>query len=256
VFLRDEEHWLYLLDRKGTRQAQFRAPKDLTCSACSEDGLHLAAGGRDGDLWWLAPDLMPRWQLTLGKRVEAVALDALGHHVAASDSAGGLHLFTRRGRPVWSYTAPRPLRFLTFVPESAFLLASADLGFVACLDAKGKLTWRDAPMSNVGSLAVSGSGARVVLACYSDGLGQYSVSSGRPHYLPQPEPVRLACLAYDGTRTLTADLKGSLTLRSAAGQPPDEHRPEEPATTLALFAPGDRFVTGSASGTVRCCRWA
>src|SRR5438093_3497841 len=118
VLVRDDNHWLYHLDRAGARQAQLRAPKDLTTSGCSDEGTSFAVGGKDGDLWWLAPDLMPRWQRTLGKRVEAVAVDPLGLHVAAADAGGHVSLFTRKGRPVWQVQSPRPLRFLAFVPEA------------------------------------------------------------------------------------------------------------------------------------------
>src|SRR5438067_5677053 len=100
VLVRDDNHWLYVLDRAGGRQAQLRAPRDLSASDCSDEGTSFAVGGKDGDLWWLAPDLMPRWQRSLGKRVEAVAVDPLGLHVAAADAGGHVSLFTRKGRPV------------------------------------------------------------------------------------------------------------------------------------------------------------
>src|SRR5436190_6848337 len=99
VFVRDDTHWLSLLNRAGAAQAQLRAPKELTVSACSDEGTSFAVGGKDGDVWWLAPDLMPRWQRALGKRVEALAVDPLGQYLAAADGGGGVYLFTRKGEP-------------------------------------------------------------------------------------------------------------------------------------------------------------
>src|SRR5262249_19141549 len=113
VLARDENHWLYLLNRGGERQAQLRAPRELTATARADDGSAFAAGGKDGDVWWLAPDLMPRWQRPLGQRVEALAVDPLGQYLAAADAGGNLSLLTGRGRPVWRVQTPRPLRFLT-----------------------------------------------------------------------------------------------------------------------------------------------
>src|SRR5207237_830856 len=88
LLIRDDTHWLYLLDRSGAVQAQLPAPKELTVSAGSDEGGSFAVGGKEGELWWLAPDLMPRWQRGLGKRVEGLAIDALGQYAAASDSGG------------------------------------------------------------------------------------------------------------------------------------------------------------------------
>src|SRR5262245_39410399 len=143
LFVRDDTHWLYLLNRAGVAQAQLRAPKELTVSACSDEGTAFAVGGKEGDVWWLAPDLMPRWQRSLGKRVEALVVDPLGQYLAAADSGGSVYVFTRKGAPVWKADSPRPLRFLSFIPEQPFLIGSADFGLVICFDVKGATIWRD-----------------------------------------------------------------------------------------------------------------
>src|SRR5205823_383291 len=51
LLVRDENDWLYLLDRNGERQGQVRAPKELTACACAEDGSAFVTASRDGDLW-------------------------------------------------------------------------------------------------------------------------------------------------------------------------------------------------------------
>src|SRR5713226_7871184 len=71
----DEDHWLYLLTRDGRRQAQRKLGNVLTTAACADDGSAcVAAGGNE--LWWLAPDLTPRWQTSLPAAALAVAVDA------------------------------------------------------------------------------------------------------------------------------------------------------------------------------------
>jgi hypothetical protein len=255
LLIRDDTHWLYLLDRKGAVQAQLPAPKELTASAGSDEGGSFAVGGKEGELWWLAPDLMPRWQRGLGKRVEGLAMDSLGQYLAASDSGGEVYMFTRKGQLVWKVRCPRPLRFLSFIPEQPFVVGSADYGLVTCLDQKGETVWRDGLVAHVGSLASSGDGSSIVLACYTDGLNRYSVKSSRPERQPLSDPCRLAALSYDGRAVLTAGLLSVVTLRDDKGRRQGEHKLPAPAVALALSALAERAVIGTAAGLVSCFRW-
>jgi hypothetical protein len=255
VLVRDDNHWLYLLNRSGVPQAQVRAPKDLTVSACSDEGQLLVAGGKEGDLWSLAPDLMPRWQQNLGKRVEAVAVDPVGQHVAASDTAGNVSLFTRKGHLVWQVKSPRLQRFLAFIPEKPYLIGASDVGLVHCLDARGQLVWRDGLVAHVGALSASGDGSSIVLACYSDGIHRYSIKESRPVRIPLPEVCRFAAVSYDGAAILTAGLTSMITLRDRHGRAQGEYNLDAPAGMLALSPLGDRSLAGNTAGVVSCIAW-
>src|SRR5262245_61581126 len=96
----DESQWLYLLDRSGKRQAQVPAPRPLAAICCSDDGSAWAAVGMGGEVWWLAPDLMPRWQRALAQPAVAAAMDPFGQYLAAADSGGQLTLFDRSGKTI------------------------------------------------------------------------------------------------------------------------------------------------------------
>jgi hypothetical protein len=255
ILIRDDNHWLYLLNSAGARQAQLRAPKDLTAAACSDDGSALVVAGKEGDVWSLAPDLMPRWQRSLGHRVEALAVSPLGEYLAASDAGGNLSLLTRKGNLVWKVQSPRALRFIAFVPEEPFLVGSADYGLVACFDVKGAMKWRDGLVAHVGSLAVSGDGSSIVLACYTDGLYRYGLKNARPERQPLSDACRLAVLSYDGRSVLTAGLVSSITLLDRHNRVQGEQRLEAPATALALGALAERAILGTATGSVQCYRW-
>jgi outer membrane protein assembly factor BamB len=257
TFLRDDNNWLYLLDREGNRQAQLRAPRELTTTACADDGSALVAGGKDGDVWSLAPDLMPRWHYPLGQRLEAVAADPLGHYVAAADAGGGLSLLTRKGRLVWKVQTPRPLRFLAFVPEAPFLLGCADYGLVACFDVKGTMVWRDGLVAHVGALAASGDGSTIALACFTDGLYRYSLKGPPPARQPLSgdNPCRLVALSYDGHSVLTTGLSSGVLLLDERGRVRGEHNLDAPASALALAALADRAVVGTSDGHVLCLHW-
>src|SRR5262249_37260907 len=133
------------------------------------------------------------------------------------DMMGGLHLFDRQGKAVWKVTTPRPLRYLAFIPEKPMLAASADFGLVACFDAAGKPLWRDGLVAHVGSLAVSGDGAVIALACFTEGLCCYAVDRGQPQRIAQAAPCNLAAISYTGDVMLTAGLNDQAALRDREG---------------------------------------
>src|SRR5437868_5836014 len=151
----DANHWICLLNRGGERQAQWRPPDRLVMACCAEDGSAYAAVGGKGEVWWLAPDLMPRWEQSVAHPALACALDPFGQYLAVSDARGFIHIFDRQSRTVCRLQGPRPLYHLAFVPAVASLVCCADFGLVAALDLKGNWLWRDGLVANVGAMAVS-----------------------------------------------------------------------------------------------------
>jgi hypothetical protein len=193
---------------------------------------------------------MPRWQRVVPRRAVAAALDPFGQYLAVSDDRGNLCVFDRRGRPVCRVKNPRPLQHLAFVPEAPRLVGSADFGLVACYDLNGRCAWRDGPVVHTGSLAVSGDGSRILLACFSEGLRGYSLTGQKLDRLPVPEPCRLAALTYDGRFTLIAGLGERLLLLDPKGHPLCTHLLDQPAVAVALGALGDRAVVALPDGRV------
>jgi hypothetical protein len=246
----DVNHWLYLLNRSGERQAQWHAPAPLAGACCADDGSAYAAVGARGEAWWLAPDLMPRWERALPYPATAVALDPLGHYLAACDNRGNLHLYDLTGRPVFRVPTPRPLHHLAFVPAAPFLMGSADYGLVACFDAAGRQVWRDGLVAHVGSLAVTGDGSLAVLACFSEGLQRYSVTGQNLGRLALAEPCRLAAVTFDGRFLLAAGLDPQLRLLDRDGQTLCTHTLDQPVAGLALGALGDQAVVALNDGPI------
>src|SRR5262249_22142245 len=106
----DERGGLYLLNRRGERQAHRPLP------GAAADAAAGAAGGGRGEVWWLAPDLAPHWQATVAHPAVAAALDPFGQYLAVADGRGRLHVLDRHARRVMSADSPRPLHHLAFVP--------------------------------------------------------------------------------------------------------------------------------------------
>lgn len=244
----DEKHWLHLLNGRGERQGQYRPPGKLTSACCADDGSALAAGGSQGEVWFLAPDLALRWERSLPSRVMAMALDPFGQYLAAADNRNNLHILDRTGRIVTQVPSARPLHHLAFVPAAPILVACADYGLVAALDLGGEWVWRDTVVAHFGSLAVSGDGERIMLACFTEGLRRYDRSGKVRERVPTPEPCRLVEVTFDGRLALVAGLSNRFSLIDGTGRVLHTHTFDKPITALALTALGDTAVIGLAEG--------
>lgn len=245
----DANHWLYVFDAQGRRQAQV-CLSGVVVAACADDGSALAAADDNGNVWWLAPDLSKRWSRVVPERALALALDPFGQYLAVADARANIRVFDRTGREVSQSDGPRPLHFLAFVPAAPYLVGSADFGLVACLDLEGRWTWRDGLVVHIGSLAVSGDGQTILLACFTEGLRRYTVTGKNVGRLSAPEPCRLACLSFDGRLVLAAGLSHRLLLLDGDGQGLALLPLDKPAVGLALSALGDRAYAVLPDGQV------
>ena len=245
----DGDKMLGRFDRRGRLVLRRAAPGTLVAAALSDDGQHVAAVGRRGQVWLFTAELDLLWERALPHRPVALALDHLGKGVAVADEAG-VHVFDATGRELWRASTPRPLVHLAFVPEAPVLVGCAEFGLVCAFDREGHCLWREGLAVNVGSLAVSGDGERIVLACYTEGLCVYSLSQPRQQRLPQAAPCRLAALGYLGEPILTTGEEHRLALRDGQGAPRKEWQLPGAALALGLAALGDWAVVVLAGGQV------
>src|SRR5439155_7995542 len=133
---------------------------------------------------------------------------------------GHLHLLVRAGATA-RVQSPRPIHHLAFVPARPLLVAAADFGWVGCLDVTtNQWLWSDRPVSNIGALAVAGSGDPLLLACFSDGLRRYRVGGVSRSAKTMPTPCGLVAQSFPGDRGVASgaapnlygfDSRGELT---------------------------------------------
>lgn len=246
----DENGWLYLLNRAGTRQGQVRMNGAVTAAAAADDGSAYLAVGAKGEVWSLGPDLASRWERRVPRKAIAAALDPFGQYAAVADARGNLVLFDRHGRTICGDQAARPLQRLAFVPAAPFVISSADYGLVAAYDLSCRQVWRDGLVANVGGLAVSGNGSQILLACYSEGLQGYNLAGKNEGRRAIGEPCRLVSLSFDGKTGLVAGLTNRLLVLDANGHVMQTHALERPAAAIALAALAEHAYVALADGTV------
>lgn len=246
----DDQGWLTLIGATGKVQGKLQAHGAVTGTAAAEDGSAFAAVGAGGEVRWLAPDLMARWEQTLPAPAVTAAMDAHGCYLAAGDARGNLHVFDRRGKTVARLQTPRAIHHLAFVPEADCLVAAADFGLVTAYDLAGHCLWQDRLVAHLGSLAANGPGDRVVLACFTDGLRFYD-RVGKPQgAAPLPEPCRLVAMSYVGDRLIASGLEQRLYLLDRTGTPQNAVKVAGPAVALAMSALGRSITVGFADGRV------
>jgi hypothetical protein len=249
----DQANWLYLLTHAGQRQGQFHFPDTLAAACCADDGSAYAAVGAKGEVIWLAPDLMPRWQHTLPHPALAVATDSFGQYLAVADARGHLIFFDNQGRETARLQTPRPMHHLAFVPAAPVLIGSADYGLVAAFALDGSTRWRDGLVAHAGALSVNGDGSKILVACFSEGLQGYDLEGKKLERLPVIEPYRLVSQSFTGQAILVAGMSNRLLLLDQAGRALGEQSTDKPIAAIALSALGDHATAAFSDGPI--VRW-
>lgn len=240
---------LILLNHAGRPEFQTVLAAPLTAAAIADDGSACACADTHGGLARLGPDLVPVWGKRLRQPAAAVALEPLGHHLAAADARGKLALFDAAGELAAHRDCPRPPKFLAFAAAQPLIAAAADFGFVGVCEPFGVgWRWQDRPIAHAGSLSFSLDGDTLALALFSDGVRRYGPGGVPLPKLPGAHSARVA-LSHDGRDVLTADAGGALSCyRDGATR--WEWAGEGALTGLALAALGDRAYTATAGGQI------
>jgi hypothetical protein len=241
---------LALFNHAGAPQGQAKI-SELAASAISDDGAAVVTVVASR-LAILAADLRPRWELQLGTRLTAVAIDSHGQYVAAGDHKGGLHLVNRDQQYLGGHQCPRSIHHLAFVPSAPYLACAGEFGWVGFFDLlRSEWAWSDRPVANISQLAVGISGDPVLLACFSEGIRSYGNLGGHRANLATPQPCGMVATAADGDIIVAAGQGRSLFVAKRGDSFSSLGTPHTP-TAIALSAAGDRVYCGYSSGSIQC----
>lgn len=238
--------WLYLLNPRGQLQAQVHFPETIACAASADTGSLIIVAGQQGLLRSFAPDLSPRGggfpNLPGGNAAQttSLALDPFGQTLARADNQAQLHFRTSPNQPPVSHPCPRPLTHLAFVPTDRRLVACADSGLILAFDTQGKILWRDAPFSSIGSLSVDGAGENILVASFTDGIQRWNKEGKKQDRIATPEPCRLVCQSFESEVILAAGLEAGWWAQRGKEGKVSHFKEDAPITALACCPLGDR----------------
>src|SRR5262249_11200557 len=101
-----------------------------------------------------------------------------------------------------------------------------------------------------GSLALSGDGECIVLACFTEGLQRYNLAGRKLDRLASTWPCRLVSLSFDGKLMLISWLTKQMLVLDAAGNNLCTHAVDKPLAALALSPLGDRAAIALTDGPI------
>ncbi len=167
---------LVLLNQSGEQLKRERGFDDIRCLVWSDTGKFGAVALANGWLVCFDDQLKKRWEVELTGEIRGLAITPFGSHIAVSSESSQTHIVTIDKKEVAKFDTPRPLDFLHFLHEKPLLIGAAEFGHLCCHQLDGHEEWNERIMNNVGNIAVSGCGKRILLAAFNHGI---QVLSGR-----------------------------------------------------------------------------
>lgn len=162
--------FLVLLDQKGKQLRREKGFANLTHLAWAETGDFGIVALDGGKVVCLDRRLARLWEVELTGNVVGLAISPHGSHVAISVDSSQVHIVTTDKKEVGKFSTTRPLEFLQFAWERPVLLGAAEFGHLCCHTLSGEEEWNQNIMNNVGNMALTGDGKRILLSAFNHGV--------------------------------------------------------------------------------------
>lgn len=122
--------------------------------------------------------LQTLWDVRITGQVRSIAITPHGSHLAICDNSARAHIVTTDRQQIAKFNTTQTLDFVQFVAERPRLIGAAEFGHLCCYSLTGEALWSQQLSCNVGALAVSGCGRRILLAGFNHGI---QMLNGRGH---------------------------------------------------------------------------
>lgn len=251
VYAWDDSRSIYLLDLQGDLIAHRRAPKEIMDVAADEIGDRLVAISRTGDIWWLDRELEPQVEIRVPFDPLSTAVDPFGQYAVVTSQDGKNIICTCTGKKGAEFHTSRPLKHLRFVPQSGQIVAAAEHGLVTSIDYRGQVLWQTSLWSNVGSMAVDGTGSVILLACFGHGLVRFNLSGNREGIYRYDHSPSQVVVDFEGSRIIAASLEQYVTELTYEGTLKASRYLDDKPVALALDALGRYAILGLDNGEIR-----
>lgn len=248
--------FLIRLHRDGIQDLRVRGYEHLSQLAWSHDGKFGAAVTRDKRLTVFDHTLQRRWHVTMTGNVCGLAIAPFGSHVVAATESRRMHLVTIDKKEVAVIETPQAINHLHFLQDQAAIVASAEFGHLCRHSIDGQEEFEERIMNNVGGMAVTADGERILLAAFNHGvqvldadghsLGSFQVDGLPSRVVCSMQKRRLAVTTLE-SRLYLLNFEGNLIWACDLSA--------DPVHALTMDHSGDRLWIGTVSGRLLQLKW-
>ena len=248
--------FLIRLNSDGTQTARVRGFEDLHHLAWSHDGRFGAAVVGDKRLIVFDGHLRQKWKLAKYGKINAVAISPFGSHVAIATEFHGIRIFTSEKKEVTHIETAEAVHHLQFVQNAPALIAAAEYGLLCRYNLDGQLEFEERVMNNVGGLAATADGKRILLAAFNHGVqvldadgtsvGSFQIDGLPANVVCSMDKQRVGVTTLESRLyaiNFQGDLKWACDLTA------------DPVHTMTMDHSGDRLWIATVSGRLLQLQW-
>lgn len=210
----------------------------------------------DGSLICFDSTLKRRWNVRFTGDIVGLAINAFGSHIAVCSQDGRVHIVTTDKKEVCRFDATRPLEYLHFLNDEPVLIGAAEFGHLCSHTLSGQEQWNERIANNVGGMAVTACGKRILLAAFNHGVqlmtrngkhkgafmvdgipGAVAVSANKQRIAVTTIESRVYWMNFSGDLLWACDLSA------------------DPPASIAVGPLGDRLFVATQSGRLLLLCW-
>lgn len=248
--------FLIRLHQDGVQDQRVRGYDRLNHLAWSHDGRFGATISREKRLTIFDRHLRPKWHVNMTSKINCVAMTPFGSHVAAGTESRRIHVVTTDKKELVAIETPQAINHIQFLQDQPALIAAAEFGHLCRHSINGELQFEERIMNNVGGLATTADGKRILMAAFNHGvqvLDSYANSMGS--FQIDGLPSKVVC-SMAKRRIAVTTLESRIYLLNFGGDMIWAcDFASDPVHALTLNHSGDRLWVATVAGRLLQLKW-
>lgn len=246
---------LYRLDRTGTLAALTRAWSRLQLLASDDVGRRCAAIVDENRLMFLESALRVLWSVELPEAATALAVEGHGQLLAVALANGKNVVYDAHRHRAAVFETDNVLRQVVFLSTQPAVIGVSEFGFLGRWNGAGEEVWSAGLQLNVGDLACTGGGERILLAGFSHGVRRLGGNGERlGTFLLEGTPNHLST-SFFPHRIAATTLEGHLYWLDDEGEILWGAELDEEAAAVCVQPLGEGLICGVESGRLISLSW-
>lgn len=247
---------LILLNTLGDQLRRETGFQDIQFLRWCDTGQFGVVSLKDSQLLCIDGNLRKTWDVRFTGHIVGVAINSYGSHIAVSSDGARAHIVTTDKKEIAKFDTTRPLEYLSFLNDEATLIGAAEFGHLCSHTIDGREEWSERIANNVGGMAVTGCGKRILLAAFNHGVqlmtrngkhkGAFMVD-GIPNFVDVSANKQRIAVTTIENRIYWMNFSGDLLW--ACDLSPD------PPVSIAVGPLGERLFVATKSGRLLLLKW-